>query len=440
MRRLRRLIAVTALSLLFPAQAATAGSAKILKVAGIINPIAAEYIAGNIEKINEEKSAELIVIEIDTPGGLDTSMRIIVKAIMGSSIPVAVYVSPSGSRAASAGTFIAMSAHISAMAPGTTQGAASPVAGGGQKMDRTMERKVKNDAAAYIRSLAKERGRNEEWAEKAVRKAVSVDEKEALKGNIIDMIAENIEDLLKQIDGMTVETSGGKKTLSTSALKIENLEMTERQRFLDIISNPTVAYMLLMLGFYGIFFELSNPGVILPGIIGAICLILGFYAMQSLPINYAGLLLLLLAVILFAAELFVPTFGVLTLGGIVSMVLGAVMLIDSPADYMQVKLAVVVPVAASMGILFFFMTSWAMFMKPRKIAIGAEGLIGETGIAETDLNPKGSAAIDGELWEAHSAHGEIKKGDHVVVIKKEGSALIVEPTDPNETDKPIDQV
>lgn len=300
-------------------------------------------------------------------------------------------------------------------------------------MDRTMEKKVKNDAAAYIRALAKERGRNEEWAEEAVRKAVSVDEKEALKNNITDMIAENIDELLRKTDGLTVKTSAGKRTLSTLDAKIIYIEMTERQRLLDIISNPTVAYMLLMLGFYGIFFELSNPGVILPGIIGAICLILGFYAMQSLPINYAGLFLLILAMIFFAAELFVPTFGALTLGGIVSMVLGAIMLIDSPADYMKVKLTVVIPTAAAMGIFFFLIASWAIFMKPKKIAIGAEGLIGETGIAETDLDPVGSAEIDGELWEARSARGEIKKGSHVKVIKKEGPTLYVEPDKPSET-------
>lgn len=433
MRRLKLLIAVTALSLLLPVSQVGAATVITLKFAGIINPIAAEYIGGNIEKINKEKSAELIIVELDTPGGLDTSMRIIVKEIMGSAIPIAVYVSPSGSRAASAGTFIAMAAHISAMAPGTTQGAASPVAGGGQKMDRTMEKKVKNDAAAYIRSLAKERGRNEEWAEAAVRKAVSVDEREALKGNITDMIAEDIDELLKRIDGKTVETSDGQKTLSTSNVKIEFIEMTERQRFLDIISNPTVAYMLLMLGFYGLFFELSNPGVILPGIIGAICLILGFYAMQSLPINYAGLLLLLFAVILFAAELFVPTFGVLTIGGVVSMILGAVMLIDSPADYMQVKLTVIIPTAVVIGMFFFFIAGWAMFMKPKRIAIGAEGLIGETGIAESDLDPIGSAEIDGEIWEARSARGEIKKGAHLKVIKKDGPTLYVETFRPDDT-------
>ena len=408
---------------------------KVLEFAGIINPIAAEFLAGNITKINDENSASLIVITMDTPGGLDTSMRIIVKEIMNSSIPVAVYVSPPGSRAASAGTFIAMASHISAMAPGTSQGAASPVSGGGQEMSRTMEKKVQNDAASYIRSLAQERGRNGDWAEETVRKAVSVDEKEALKKNIIDYVAENLDELLKQIDGKEVKTATGMKTIDTKSAGRVTIEMTERQKFLDIISNPTVAYILLMIGFYGIFFEMSNPGVVLPGIIGGICLILGFFALQSLPVNYAGLLLLILAMILFLAELFVPSFGALTIGGVVSMILGGIMLIDHPDEYMKVNLAVIIPVALFMGGLFFFMVSWAIFMKPRKMSIGSEGLIGEIGIAMTPLTPVGSAEIDGELWEVRSTAGNIEKGGAVKVVKKEGPILIIEPYS-SEGDKP----
>jgi len=407
----------------------------VLEFSGIINPVAAEFLAGNISKINDANSASLIVITMDTPGGLDTSMRIIVKEIMASSIPVAVYVSPSGSRAASAGTFIAMASHISAMAPGTSQGAASPVPGAGQEMSRTMEKKVQNDAASYIRSLAQERGRNEKWAEEAVRKAVSVDEKEALKEKIIDYVAVNLKDLLKQIDKIQLVTATGPKVLNTENAELVFIGMTERQKFLDIISNPTVAYILLMIGFYGIFFELSNPGVVLPGIVGGICLILGFFALQSLPVNYAGILLLLLAMILFVAELFVPTFGALTLGGVVSMILGAIMLIDHPDEYMKIDLRVVVPVALSMGAFFFFMVSWAIFMKPRVMSIGVEGLIGETGIAITPLNPNGSAEIEGEIWEVHSMSGNLEKGATIKVIKKDGHHLIVESFNSDDADK-----
>jgi membrane-bound serine protease (ClpP class) len=434
MKTVKTLILTISILVLLPLSA-SAGEVKILKYAGIINPVAAEYLGGNIAKINSENSASLIVIMLDTPGGLDSSMRIIIKEILGSSIPVAVYVAPSGSRAASAGTFIAMSAHISAMAPGTSQGAASPVAGGGQEMSRTMQKKVKNDAAAYIRSLAKKRGRNEKWAEEAVRKAVSVDEREALKNNIIDLTAKNLGDLLEKLEGWSVETAAGKKVIHTKGAARTEIAMTERQKFLNIISNPTLAYMLLMLGFYGIMFELSNPGVLLPGIVGAICLILGFYALQSLPVNYAGILLLFLSVIFFVAEMFVPTFGALTLGGVIAMILGGVMLIDSPADYMKVRIAVIAPVAAGLGLLFFFVVGWIYMFKPKKVAIGAEGLLGETGTAMSHIDPFGSAEIDGELWDVRSAGYEIRKGEHLRVLKKEGHILLVEPAETPEENR-----
>ncbi len=402
---------------------------KILKYSGIINPVAAEYLGESITKFNAEKSASLIVIMLDTPGGLMTSMRLIIKEIMASAIPVIVYVSPSGSQAASAGTFIAMAAHISAMAESTTQGAASPVAGQGQKMSRTMEKKVKNDAAAYIRSLAKQRGRNEEWAEEAVRKAVSVDEQEALEKNVTDFVAKDLEELLKLIEGKSVDTVAGKVMIHPKGKKLVVVEMTTRQEFLNIISNPTFAYMLLMLGFYGLMFEFQSPGALLPGIMGAICLILGLYALQSMPINYAGILLLALAVILFVAELFVPTFGALTLGGVVSMILGAIMLIDSPAEYMQVQLAVIIPLAIVMGLFSFFALGWLYLLKGKKIPLGAKGLIDETGVALSCLDPFGSIEVDGEYWNGKSVSGEIKQGENFKVIKKEGYILHVEKTE-----------
>ncbi|MEE8484748.1 MAG: nodulation protein NfeD, partial [Nitrospinota bacterium] len=394
---------------------AAAAEVTVLTYDGVINPIAAEYIGGNIKKINKEKSADLIVVMLDTPGGLDTSMRIIVKDIMASTAPVIVYVAPSGSRSASAGTFIGMSAHISAMAPGTSQGAAHPVNMGGGEMDKTMSKKVENDAAAYIKSLAEKRGRNAEWAEKAVRKSVSIGEKDALKENVIDIVAENLDDLLKQVEGRKVQTVAGEVTIKIAGASRTFIEMTERQKFLNIITNPTVAYMLLMLGFYGIFFEISSPGVLLPGILGSICLILGFYALQSIPVNYAGILLLALSVILFLAELFVPTFGALTLGGVVAMILGGILLVDSPADYMQVKLIVIVPVAATIGFVFFSIIGWAMLLKRRKVPTGADGLIGLEAVAVTALDPFGSIEVEGELWDARIEAGNVEKGGRVEI-------------------------
>ena len=423
---------LTAVLAFFLSASAHAAEVKLLEFSGVINPVAAEYLGGSIKEINEESSADLIVIKLDTPGGLDTSMRIIVKEILGSAIPVAVYVAPSGSRAASAGTFIAMAAHISAMAPGTSQGAAHPVNVGGGKMDRTMSKKVENDAASYIVSLAQQRGRNAKWAELAVRKSESVNEIEALEKNIIDIVAKNMDSLLKQVEGRKVETTAGVVTISVKGAALTKIDMTERQKFLEIITNPTVAYILLMLGFYGLFFELSNPGVILPGIIGGICLILGFYALQSLPVNYAGILLLVLAIILFAAELFVPSFGALTIGGIISMILGGILLIDSPESYMKVRIAVIAPVSMTLGAVFFAVIGYAMLFKPKKVPTGADGLIDMEGAARTHLDPYGTVEVDGELWDAQAVNGEIAQGAPIRVKSKNGHILTVEPAEPKE--------
>ncbi len=397
----------------------------VLEFSGVINPIASEYIGGTIAALSAEGRASLIVVKLDTPGGLDTSMRIIVKEIMASKIPVAVYVSPSGSRAASAGTFIAMAAHISAMAPGTSQGSAHPVNLGEGKMDDTMKEKVENDAAAYIRSIAKERGRNAEWAEKAVRNSVSIGERDALAEHVIDIVAKDMDDLIRQANGRTVKIGNKEVVLSFAAPDYTVIEMSQRQKFLDTISNPTVAYILLMIGFYGLFFELANPGVVLPGVIGGICLILGFYSMQSLPINYAAIFLLILAVIMFVAELFVVSHGALTIGGVVAMVLGAVMLIDAPVEWMKVNLLAVVPVAAAMGGLFFLVLGYGIFFRPKRVPTGVEGLTGLDGEALTELAPLGQVEVDGEIWEARAARENIPKGSAVTVERKEGRLLVV---------------
>ncbi len=426
MRVLRVLVASFSMLILF-CTPSFPSEINVLRFNGVINPGAAEYLGGGIASINGGKSADLIVIMLDTPGGLDTSMRIIVKEIMASKIPVAVYVAPSGSRAASAGTFIAMAAHLSAMAPGTSQGSAHPV-NLGQKMDETMGKKVENDAAAYIKSLAVERGRNAEWAEKAVRTSVSLGEQDALGQKVTDIIAKDLDDLLKQADGRKIKTGGAEITLRLGSPHTTYTDMTQRHKILNAISDPTIAYILLMLGFYGIFFELANPGVILPGVIGGICLILGFYAMQSLPVNYAAILLLLLGVLMFVAELFVTSHGALTLGGIVAIVMGGTMLIDAPAQYMRVQITAIIPIAVIMGGLFFAVVGYGIFFKPKKVPTGVEGLIGLEGMALSDLKPAGQVDLDGEIWQASMEQGEAAKGERITVVRKEGISLIVRRT------------
>ncbi|MEK7698427.1 MAG: nodulation protein NfeD, partial [Nitrospirota bacterium] len=293
----------------------------VIKANGVVNPVMSEFISKNIKDAASAK-ADALVIEFDTPGGLDTSMRDIVRNIIASETPIIVYVSPSGARAASAGVFITLSAHIAAMAPGTNIGAAHPVGIGG-KMDKTMSEKAENDAAAYIKSIAEQRGRNSEWAEKAVRKSVSITDAEALKLNVIDIVAPDLDSLLKSIDNRTVEMSTGKHIIKTKGIKVQHKEPGLRHKILSIISDPNIAYILMLLGFYGIFFELTNPGAIFPGVFGAISLILAFYSFQTLPVNYAGLLLIILAIILFILEITIISHGVLTIGGVIAMIIGS---------------------------------------------------------------------------------------------------------------------
>ena len=396
--------------------------AVVLKVDGVINPVSAEYIIGGIKEASFSK-AELLIIQLDTPGGLDTSMRMIIKEMMASSVPIVVYVSPSGSRAASAGAFITIAAHIAAMSPGTNIGAAHPVNMGGN-MDSEMSKKIENDASAYIISLAKKRGRNEVWAEKAVRKSVSISEDEAKKENIVDIITENLDTLLKDINGRKIEVEGGVKIINTEGVKLKHIEMSLRQKILDTLSNPNIAYMLMLLGFYGLFFELSNPGAILPGIVGAISLILAFYSFQTLPVNYAGLLLILLGIILFILEIKVVSYGALSLGGIISLVLGSMMLIESPAPYMKISLYLILPAAAGTAAFFLFLVGAGIKAQRKKPTTGKEGLVGEAGVAQSDIKVEGKVFIHGELWDAYSSE-EIKKGSEIVVTGVEGLKLIV---------------
>ena len=385
----------------------------VITVNGVINPASAEFIEKSIKNANEKKY-EALVIELDTPGGLDTSMRNIVKAMIGSEVPVIVFVSPSGSRAASAGVFITMAANIAAMSPGTNIGAAHPVSVGG-KMDKTMEAKVTNDAVAYIKSIAASRGRNVKWAEDAVRKSISSTEKEALQNRVIDLVTKDIHSLLIAVDGRKVKTASGIKVLRTKNATVIREELGVRQRILNFISDPSVAYILMLLGFYGLFFELTSPGSLFPGIIGGICLILAFYAFQTLPINYAGLLLIVLAIILFILEIKIISHGILAIGGIISMIIGSLMLFESPAPFMKLSLAIILPAVAVTTLFFTLTISLAVKAHKKKPVTGAEGLKGSIGIATTDITAdNGAIKIHGEIWAARSDE-PVTKGERVIV-------------------------
>lgn len=394
----------------------------VINVEGIVNPVMSEFITKSIDAAEKEK-ANVLIIKLDTPGGLDTSMRSIVKKIISSEVPVVVYVSPSGARAASAGVFITLAAHVAAMAPGTNIGAAHPVGVGG-KMDKSMAEKAVNDASAYIKSLAEQRGRNAEWAEQAVRESVSITEQEALKLNVIDIVAPDMKSLLETIDQREVQGSTGKQVIQTKGIKISYKEMGIRHKILDIISNPSIAYMLMLLGMYGIFFELTNPGVVLPGVLGALALILALYSFQTLPVNYAGLLLIFLAIVLFILELAVTSYGMLTIAGLISLTLGSIMLYDSPLPFYQLSLKVILP-AVILTTLFFSLTVYlAVKAYRRQPTTGAEGLIGLEGEARTDVHDKGQVFVNGELWQAWSDE-PVKSGEKIIVEKIDNLKLKV---------------
>ena len=390
---------------------------------GVINPVAGEYILEVIKKANKD-DVTAVLIELDTPGGLDTSMRDIVKEISNSSVPVIVYVSPAGARAASAGVFITLSAHIAAMASGTNIGAAHPVAVGGGEMDDTMREKVENDAAAYIKSIAGKRGRNVEWAEEAVRKSVSITEKEALNLKVIDIVAENRDELLKSINGREVATTSGKIRIETTGVVVEEFPMGLRLRILNTLSDPNIAYILMILGIYGLFFELASPGAILPGVVGSICLILAFYAFQTLPVNYAGLLLIILGIILFIAEIKIVSYGLLSVAGVISMILGSIMLMKVDAPFFRISWMVILPAALLTAIFFAVAIGLAVKAHKRQPVSGIEGLIGETGEAYTDIDAEGKAFFHGELWDARSSE-PIKKGEKIEIVGTDRMTIIV---------------
>jgi membrane-bound serine protease (ClpP class) len=404
---------------------AGSGDVYILRAEGTINPGLAGSLAKKIRQACNE-NAGCIVIELDTPGGLGLSMRSIVKEIMASPVPVVLFVSPSGARAASAGVMIVLAADIAAMTHGTNIGAAHPVTVGDKKMDETMSKKVTNDMVAYVKSIATKRGRNADWAEKAVRESVSITEKEALDLNVIDIVADDLDDLLRRIDGRTIEGKGVLKTAGTTRIILkEDL----RDTILKTLSDPNIAYILMMIGLAGIYFELSNPGAIFPGVIGAICLILAFFSFQTLPVNYAGFLLILLAIVLFILEMKITSYGLLSLGGILSLLLGSMMLFDIGGEAgLQLSLRVLIPTVVLVSGFFALVASLAFRAQISKIRTGTQGLVGETGVAQTRLSPGGKIFVHGELWNA-IADKTIVKGAVVQVIGVEDLVARVKKAD-----------
>jgi membrane-bound serine protease (ClpP class) len=418
---------LTILAALFftPAGSATDPFVMLAAYDGVINPVSAEYLHDALAAA-EQEGAQALIIALNTPGGLDTSMRLIIKDIIGATVPVVVYVSPSSGRAASAGVFIAMAAHVAAMAPGTNIGAAHPVALGGGDMDKTMKDKVENDSVAYIKSIAQQRGRNAVWAEDAVRNSVSVTEREALKLKVVDIVAEDLPALLKQLEGRRVQLSTGGTVLKTAGANVREFPMGLRLELLKAISDPNIAYLLMTIGTIGIIAELYSPGAILPGIVGAISLILAFYSFQSLPVNYAGILLFLLGIVFFVLEASVTSYGLLAIGGVIAMLIGSVMLIKSDAEFFRISWSVILPVVTLASAFALLIVSMGMRALRRRPVTGREEMVGLVGIAKTALAPQGQLAVHGELWEAISEQ-PLGPGDQAEVTAVDGLRLRVKP-------------
>jgi len=391
-----------------------------------INPSSAEYIQQGIEKA-EKENAQCLIIKLNTPGGLLTSTRDIVTNIMQSEVPVIVYISPSGAHAGSAGTFITLASNIAAMAPGTNIGAAHPVTLDG-KMDAVMTEKVTNDASALIRTIAEKRGRNVQWADEAVRTSVSITEQEALEKNVINVVAVNEKDLLNQVDGKQVQLNNGTKTLYTKNATVEDLEMGFFQKVLSRLSDPNIAYIIMMLGFFGLLFELFNPGAIFPGIVGVICLILAFYSMSSMPVNYAALALIIFGIILYLLEIKIVSHGMLAIGGTISVLLGSLFLFrSSPVDdFVSLSHTVVFSVTTVTALFFIFLVTMGLRAQKAKPVSGANALIGQTAITIGTLDPSGQVSVVGEIWRAVSLSGAIGPNEDVTIKEIKELTLYVE--------------
>ncbi|HUP00465.1 MAG TPA: nodulation protein NfeD [Gemmatimonadota bacterium] len=413
---------------------------------GAISPASAEFIIDAIEKAGDD-GARALVIELDTPGGLVESTRDIVQAMLGSPAPVVVYVAPAGARAGSAGVFLTLAAHVAAMAPGTNIGAATPIGMGGRDIvperpapggaapadsvidgigeeGSDLDRKILNDTVAFIRTIAERRGRNADWAERAVREAVSITETQALEENVVDLLAPSLPALLDEIDGREVDVAGRTAALRTADAEIRTIEKGLRFKILDAIANPNIAFVLMLIGIYGIFFELMNPGAILPGVVGVISLLLGFFALQALPVNYVGVLLLLFSLILFIAEVKVASYGLLTVGGIIAFVLGATMLFDAPGSFFRVSWSVIIPAVILTAGFFVFAFGLAYRTWRTKPTTGREGLVGERGVVRRRIDPRGQIQVHGEIWSAR-ADEPLDPGTAVEVVGSEGLTLHV---------------
>lgn len=410
----------------------------VITINGSINPASASYVHDALSHAQKERHLALI-LQLNTPGGLLQSTRNIVSDFLSASIPVIVFVSPRGGQAASAGAFITLSAHVAVMAPGTNIGAAHPVTmSEGENTDDStniMMTKATNDAAAFARTIAEKRGRNVTWAEESVRKSSSLTEREALDLNVIDFVADNIEDLIRKLDGYSVETVDGKVILYTDDIEVEYTEMTFKEKFLDTLSDPNIAYILMMLGIYGLFFELYNPGSIFPGVVGGICLILAFYSLNTLPVNYAGIALIFFGIVLFVLEIKVVSHGVLSIGGVVSLFLGSLMLFQTPTgvEFFEVSLSVILSVTLCTAAFFLFIVGKGIAIMKRKPTTGYEGLIGETGVVIDTCNPIGRVMVHGEYWKARATGKMIEQGTQVAVVAVKDMVVTVEPTDDSQT-------
>lgn len=434
LRGLWAVLTVLGLVLLWPSPTGGASGrhVEVLPARGVINPIMAGYIQRGIER-GQANGAEAVIIQLDTPGGLDTSMREIIQATLNADVPVVVYVSPPGGRAASAGLFITMAAHVAAMAPNTNIGSAHPVSIGGgiggqaqPTPDKTMTDKVTNDAVALIRGLAQRRGRNVEWAEAAVRESVNVPETEALRLGVVDLVADDLPSLLEQIDGREVTLARTGRTLHTRGATAQVVELGFLERFLHLISDPNIAYILLTIGIYGLIYELASPGSILPGVVGVLALIMAFFSLGMLPVNYAGLALILFGFALMVADvLLMPGAGALAAGGVLSLLLGSLLLLSGAPPYFSLSLWIIGTVVATTSGFVLILVRGVARSHSRPPSTGVPALVGSAGEARTDLRPEGMVFVQGELWRARVKDGHLAKGARVEVVAVDGLTLVV---------------